>query len=121
LTDCVVQPPPAGHDRDRIFEEKSENLSLFSDKTVRTAKMVAVGTSTGNKKIAEALLATSGQVTSGFETAVKPFFRAFLRFKREPFFQFLSGAFSKMDCLFFYQNFFSLYLNCFSVRLLALQ
>ena len=66
LTDCVVQPPPAGHDRDRIFEEKSENLSLFSDKTVRTAKMVAVGTSTGNKKIAEALLATSGQVIFRF-------------------------------------------------------
>jgi vinculin len=63
LTDCVVQPPPVGLDRDRIFEDKSENLSNFSDRSVRTAKMVAVGTSTGNKKIAEALLATAGQVT----------------------------------------------------------
>jgi vinculin len=62
LTDCVVQPPPVGLDRDRIFEDKSENLSNFSDRSVRTAKMVAVGTSTGNKKIAEALLATAGQV-----------------------------------------------------------
>ena len=52
----------SGLDRDRIFEDKAENFSNFSDRSVRTAKMVAVGTSTGNKKIAEALLATSGQV-----------------------------------------------------------
>jgi hypothetical protein len=53
---------PAGLDRDRIFEDKWQNLSNFSDRIVRTAKMVAVGTGTGNKKIAEALLATAGQV-----------------------------------------------------------
>ena len=64
LTDCVVQPPPAGLDRDRIFERTSENLSNFSDRIVRTAKMVAVGTGTGNKKVAEALLATAGQVST---------------------------------------------------------
>ena len=46
----------------RVFEEKSDNLSNFSDRIVRTAKMVAVGTGTGNKKVAEALLATAGQV-----------------------------------------------------------
>ena len=63
LTDCVVQPPPPGLDRDRIFDEKAENLSRFSDRIVRTAKMVAVGTGTGNKKVAEALLATAGQAS----------------------------------------------------------
>ena len=62
----VVQPSPQSEqealEQDRKFKEKASKLSLFSDACARTAKMVAVGADTGNKKVAEALLASSGQV-----------------------------------------------------------
>ena len=43
----VVVAPHAGQ-----FDEKADQLSKFSDRIVRTAKMVAVGTGNGNKKVA---------------------------------------------------------------------
>ena len=46
------------------FEERADQLSQFSDRMVRTAKMVAVGTGNANKKVAEAILAVSGQIES---------------------------------------------------------
>jgi vinculin len=64
FTDCVLTPTLTGADRDRQFEEKASNLSIFSDKLVRTGKMVAVGTGTANKKVAEAILTVSGQMES---------------------------------------------------------
>ena len=64
FTECVVQPAKEGQDRQRLFEAKAAELSSFSDRSVRTAKMVAVGANTANKKVAEALLGTSGPVYS---------------------------------------------------------
>ena len=66
FTDVVVQPCPQSQEealeQDRKFKERASKLSLFSDSCARTAKMVAVGADTGNKKVAEALLASAGQV-----------------------------------------------------------
>nr|XP_040564071.1 vinculin-like isoform X10 [Lepeophtheirus salmonis] len=64
LTDCVQNPVGASLDRDRIFIEKSDKLSLSSDNIGRTAKMVALGNDSGNKKLAEGLLAAASQVES---------------------------------------------------------
>ncbi len=62
----VVQPCPQSEqealEQDRKFKDKASKLSEFSDCCARTAKMVAVGADTGNKKVAEALLASAGQV-----------------------------------------------------------
>lgn len=62
----VSQPSPQSEqealEQDRKFKEKASKLSVFSDACARTAKMVAVGADTGNKKVAEALLASAGQV-----------------------------------------------------------
>ena len=62
----VSQPTPKSQqealDQDRKFKEKASKLSAFSDACARTSKMVAVGADTGNKKVAEALLASAGQV-----------------------------------------------------------
>ena len=62
----VVQPSPQSEqqalEQDRKFKEKASKLSLFSDACARTSKMVAVGADTGNKKVAEALIASAGQV-----------------------------------------------------------
>ena len=55
----VVVAPHTGQ-----FEERADQLSQFSDRMVRTAKMVAVGTGNANKKVAEAILAVSGQIES---------------------------------------------------------
>ena len=66
FTDVVSQPSPQSEqqalEQDRKFKDKASKLSLFSDACARTAKMVAVGADTGNKKVAEALLASAGQV-----------------------------------------------------------
>eukprot|EP00095_Tigriopus_kingsejongensis_P010849 maker-scaffold1333_size47127-snap-gene-0.11 protein:Tk10849 transcript:maker-scaffold1333_size47127-snap-gene-0.11-mRNA-1 annotation:"vinculin-like isoform 1" len=64
FTQCIISPNPNEVTRDIIFEDKATKLSIFSGKAVRTAKMVAVGTNSGNKKVAEALLAYSVQVES---------------------------------------------------------
>ena len=62
----VSQPSPQSEqealEQDRKFKEKASKLSVFSDACARTAKMVAVGADTGNKKVAEALLSSAGQV-----------------------------------------------------------
>ena len=55
----VVLDPSKGS-----FEERAQNLGAFSDNLVNTAKMVAVGTGNANKKVAEAILAVSGQIGS---------------------------------------------------------
>lgn len=58
FTEAVVTPNA------NQFDEKANNLGEFSDKIVRTAKMVALGTGNANKKAAEAILAVSGQIES---------------------------------------------------------
>ena len=55
----VVLDPSKGS-----FEERAQNLGQFSDNLVNSAKMVAVGTGNANKKVAEAILAVSGQIGS---------------------------------------------------------
>ena len=62
FTDCVLKPADDVDRRDAIFEEKAGKLMNFSEKAVGTAKMVAVGTKSGNKKVAEALISHSNQV-----------------------------------------------------------
>ncbi|XP_059099435.1 vinculin-like isoform X3 [Tigriopus californicus] len=64
FTECVLSPHPAEETRDRIFEDKAIRLTTFSERAIQTAKMVAVGTNSGNKKVAEALLAYAAQVDS---------------------------------------------------------
>ena len=68
FTDVVSQPTPQSQqealDQDRKFKEKASKLSAFSDACARTSKMVAVGADTGNKKVAEALLSSAGQVVT---------------------------------------------------------
>ncbi len=63
FTECVTNPNPDEKTRDATFEEKAGNLSKFAEKAVKTARMVAMGTSSGNKKAAEALMTASSQVT----------------------------------------------------------
>jgi len=63
FTDCVLHPgDPAS--REQVLENKSAALVNFSNRAVGTAKMVAVGNTSGNKKLAEALLAAATQVDS---------------------------------------------------------
>ena len=62
FVESVIKPPADEAARDQKFEEKARDIQTFSEKAVKTAKMVAVGTNTGNKKVAEALIAYSGQV-----------------------------------------------------------
>ncbi|KAK5638373.1 hypothetical protein RI129_012668 [Pyrocoelia pectoralis] len=50
--------------RDQNFSDKAANLQQFSNRAVKTAKMVAAGGSGGNKKLAESLQSASGQVES---------------------------------------------------------
>ncbi|KAF5290117.1 hypothetical protein FQA39_LY14898 [Lamprigera yunnana] len=50
--------------RDQVFSDKAVNLQQFSNRAVKTAKMVAAGGSGGNKKLAESLQSASGQVES---------------------------------------------------------
>ena len=59
----VVLTPKEG-DVNRQFEEKANQLGQFSDRIVRTSKMVAVGTGNANKKAAEGILTVAGQVES---------------------------------------------------------
>ncbi|KAK4287350.1 hypothetical protein Pmani_039578 [Petrolisthes manimaculis] len=50
--------------REQNFDNKANNLGNFSNRATKTAQMVAAGSSGGNKKLAEALLSSSGQVES---------------------------------------------------------
>ncbi|KAK3872880.1 hypothetical protein Pcinc_022074 [Petrolisthes cinctipes] len=50
--------------REQNFDSKANNLANFSNRATKTAQMVAAGSSGGNKKLAEALLSSSGQVES---------------------------------------------------------
>ena len=59
----VVLTPKEG-DVNRQYEEKANQLGQFSDRIVRTSKMVAVGTGNANKKAAEGILTVAGQVES---------------------------------------------------------
>lgn len=52
--------------REQNFDGKANNLANFSNRATKTAQMVAAGSSGGNKKLAEALLSSSGQVCTGF-------------------------------------------------------
>jgi len=63
FTDCVLTPADPTT-REHVFDVKSANLVNFSNRVVSTAKLVATGNTSGNKKLAEALLATAGQVES---------------------------------------------------------
>lgn len=53
---------PGTPGREINFEDKAQNLTNFSSRAAKTARMVAAGTTGGNKKMAEALLASAGQV-----------------------------------------------------------
>ncbi|CAL4058554.1 unnamed protein product, partial [Meganyctiphanes norvegica] len=63
FTDSVLAPEGTPG-RDQNFENRAQNLSQFSGRAAKTARMVAAGNSGGNKKVAEALLSSAGQVES---------------------------------------------------------
>ncbi|XP_044727451.1 vinculin isoform X2 [Chrysoperla carnea] len=63
FTDAVLTPEGVPG-RDQNFADKAATLQQFSNRAVKTAKIVAAGGSGGNKKIAEALLSSSNQVES---------------------------------------------------------
>jgi vinculin len=64
---AVTAPPrlgePAEH-RERALEAAAQRLTDFSSRVVATAKMVAVGSATADKRAAEALLAQATQLES---------------------------------------------------------
>ena len=78
FTDCVLSPgDPATREQVltdtfltlpdcnpllQVFDSKSAALVNFSNRVVSTARLVATGNTSGNKKLAEALLASAGQV-----------------------------------------------------------
>ncbi|CAG0899150.1 unnamed protein product [Darwinula stevensoni] len=59
----AVMAPEGTPGREANFAEKANNLQAFSDRCAKTARLVASG-SGGNKKLAEALLASASQVES---------------------------------------------------------
>ena len=61
FTDAVLQPEGTPS-RDQNFADKAKNLTDFSNRAVKTAKIVAAGGSGGNKKLAESLLSSANQV-----------------------------------------------------------
>eukprot|EP00096_Caligus_rogercresseyi_P004203 TRINITY_DN1837_c0_g1_i4.p1 TRINITY_DN1837_c0_g1~~TRINITY_DN1837_c0_g1_i4.p1 ORF type:complete len:921 (-),score=329.98 TRINITY_DN1837_c0_g1_i4:363-3125(-) len=64
FTDVVQNPPGSPLERDGAFNDKSRKLCSASDGIVTTAKMVALGNDSGNKKLAEGLLVAAGQIES---------------------------------------------------------
>ncbi|XP_057657264.1 vinculin isoform X6 [Diorhabda carinulata] len=56
--------PEGTPNRDQNFADKAANIQQFSNRAVKTAKMVAAGGSSGNKKLAEALQCAANQVES---------------------------------------------------------
>ena len=63
FTDCVLAPGDPST-REEVFDARSGQLVNFSDRVANTARLVATGNNSGNKKLAEALLSTAGQVES---------------------------------------------------------
>ncbi|XP_071450429.1 vinculin isoform X4 [Hetaerina americana] len=63
FTDAVLAPEGAPG-REQNFADKASALKQFSGRAARTARMVAAGGSGGNKKLAEALLASANQLES---------------------------------------------------------
>ncbi|XP_044260496.1 vinculin isoform X7 [Tribolium madens] len=63
FTDAVLAPEGTPN-RDQNFADKAANLQQFTNRAVKTARMVAAGGSSGNKKLAEALQSASNQVES---------------------------------------------------------
>ena len=57
----AVTAPEGTPGREANFAEKAANLSAFGNRVAKTARLVAAG-SGGNKKLAEALLASASQV-----------------------------------------------------------
>lgn len=60
----AVLTPEGTPGRDQNFSDKAANLGHFSNRAVKTARMVAAGGSGGNKKLAEALQSAANQVES---------------------------------------------------------
>lgn len=56
--------PEGTPNRDQNFADKAANLQQFNNRAVKTAKMVAAGSSSGNKKLAEALQSAANQAES---------------------------------------------------------
>lgn len=54
--------PEGTPNREQNFSDKAQNLQAFSNRAVKTARMVAASSSGGNKKLAEALQSASNQV-----------------------------------------------------------
>jgi Vinculin family. len=48
--------------REQNFNDRALQLQQFSTRAAKTARMVAAGGSSGNKKLAEALLSSASQV-----------------------------------------------------------
>jgi len=48
--------------REQNFNDRAQQLQQFSTRAAKTARMVAAGGSSGNKKLAEALLSSASQV-----------------------------------------------------------
>lgn len=63
FTEAVLAPEGTPN-RDQNFADKVAQLQQFSNRAVKTAKMVAAGGSGGNKKLAEALQSAANQVDS---------------------------------------------------------
>lgn len=60
---CISKGTPG---REQAFDNRAANLAQFSNRAAKTALMVAAGSSGGNKKLTEALLASSGQVSLNY-------------------------------------------------------
>ncbi|KAF2353880.1 Vinculin/alpha-catenin [Trinorchestia longiramus] len=63
FTDATLAPEGTPG-RAETFEDRGRNLSSFSNRAAKTARMVAAGSTGGNKKAAEALLSSASQVES---------------------------------------------------------
>ncbi|XP_066153987.1 vinculin isoform X10 [Euwallacea fornicatus] len=63
FTEAVLAPEGTPN-REQNFSDKASNLQNFSNRAVKTARMVAAGGSGGNKKLAEALSSIANQVES---------------------------------------------------------
>ncbi|XP_024941979.1 vinculin isoform X19 [Cephus cinctus] len=63
FTDAVLTPEGVPG-RDQNFNDKAHALQTLSNRAAKTARMVAAGGSGGNKKLAEALVASANQVES---------------------------------------------------------
>jgi vinculin len=60
----AVHVPQGTPGREQNFNDRAQQLQQFSTRAAKTARMVAAGGSSGNKKLAEALLSSASQVES---------------------------------------------------------